>query len=86
HESPLLCWYGDGGRLGSRDHHATFAAFPATLNDVIEISALVACGAGTANFNLYVGTAVRPDTSTAAPLMSTGAASPSVYSQFFIIH
>lgn len=37
---------------------------------MIEISALVACGAGTANFNLYVGTAVRPDTSTGAPLMA----------------
>lgn len=44
---------------------------------MIEISALVACGAGTANFNLYVGTAVRPDTSTGAPLMAGGGKSPS---------
>ncbi|HHZ9620950.1 TPA: TipJ family phage tail tip protein [Klebsiella pneumoniae] len=71
------CPYGYAARIASRDHHPNFAAFPATLNDVIEISALVACGAGTANFNLYVGTAVRPDTSTGAPLMAGGGKSPS---------
>ncbi len=69
-EVPPGCPYGYAARIASRDHHPNFAAFPATLNDVIEISALVACGAGTANFNLYVGTAVRPDTSTGAPLMA----------------
>lgn len=68
---------GCAARIASRDHHSNFAAFPATLNDVMEISALVACGAGTANFNLYVGTAVRPDTSTGAPLMAGGGKSPS---------
>ncbi len=68
---PSGCPYGYAARIASRDHHPNFAAFPATLNDVIEISALVACGAGTANFNLYVGT-VRPDTSTGAPLMAGG--------------
>ncbi|HCT7447486.1 TPA: DUF1983 domain-containing protein [Klebsiella variicola] len=74
---PPGCPYGYAARIASRDHHPNFAAFPATLNDVIEISALVACGAGTANFNLYVGTAVRPDTSTGAPLMAGGGKSPS---------
>ncbi|EMM5376544.1 hypothetical protein RFE94_005508, partial [Klebsiella pneumoniae] len=74
---PSGCPYGYAARIASRDHHPNFAAFPATLNDVIEISALVACGAGTANFNLYVGTAVRPDTSTGAPLMAGGGKSPS---------
>ena len=74
---PSGCPYGYAARIASRDHHPNFAAFPATLNDVIEISALVACGAGTANFNLYVGTAVRPDTSTGAPLMADGGKSPS---------
>ncbi|GKL26310.1 hypothetical protein NUBL12144_38370 [Klebsiella pneumoniae] len=77
-EVPPGCPYGYAARIASRDHHPNFAAFPATLNDVIEISALVACGAGTANFNLYVGTAVRPDTSTGAPLMAGGGKSPSV--------
>ncbi|HFD7769319.1 TPA: DUF1983 domain-containing protein [Klebsiella variicola] len=76
-EVPPGCPYGYATRIASRDHHPNFAAFPATLNDVIEISALVACGAGTANFNLYVGTAVRPDTSTGAPLMAGGGKSPS---------
>lgn len=76
-EVPPGCPYGYAARIASRDHHPEFAAFPATLNDVIEISALVACGAGTANFNLYVGTAVRPDTSTGAPLMAGGGKSPS---------
>ncbi|HCT4419878.1 TPA: DUF1983 domain-containing protein [Klebsiella pneumoniae] len=74
---PSGCPYGYAARIASRDHHPNFAAFPATLNDVIEISALVACGAGTANFNLYVGTAFRPDTSTGAPLMAGGGKSPS---------
>ncbi|MGY7529834.1 DUF1983 domain-containing protein [Klebsiella pneumoniae] len=74
---PSGCPYGYAARIASRDHHPNFAAFPATLNDAIEISALVACGAGTANFNLYVGTAVRPDTSTGAPLMAGGGKSPS---------
>ena len=76
-EVPPGCPYGYAARIASRDHHPNFAAFPATLNDVIEISALVACGTGTANFNLYVGTAVRPDTSTGAPLMAGGGKSPS---------
>ncbi|HBR1458172.1 TPA: DUF1983 domain-containing protein [Klebsiella quasipneumoniae subsp. quasipneumoniae] len=76
-EVPPGCPYGYAARIASRDHHPNFAAFPATLNDVIEISALVACGAGTANLNLYVGTAVRPDTSTGAPLMAGGGKSPS---------
>ncbi|HDH2318226.1 TPA: DUF1983 domain-containing protein [Klebsiella quasipneumoniae subsp. similipneumoniae] len=76
-EVPPGCPYGYAARIASRDHHPNFAAFPATLNDVIEISALVACGAGTANFNLYVGTSVRPDTSTGAPLMAGGGKSPS---------
>lgn len=76
-EVPPGCPYGYAARIASRDHHPNFAAFPATLNDMIEISALVACGAGTANFNLYVGTAVRPDTSTGAPLMAGGGKSPS---------
>lgn len=76
-EVPPGCPYGYAARIASRDHHPNFAAFPATLNDVIEISALVACGVGTANFNLYVGTAVRPDTSTGAPLMAGGGKSPS---------
>ncbi|HHB7518000.1 TPA: DUF1983 domain-containing protein [Klebsiella pneumoniae] len=76
-EVPPGCPYGYAARIACRDHHPNFAAFPATLNDVIEISALVACGAGTANFNLYVGTAVRPDTSTGAPLMAGGGKSPS---------
>ncbi|MBC8915546.1 DUF1983 domain-containing protein [Klebsiella pneumoniae] len=76
-EVPPGCPYGYAARIASRDHHPNFAAFPATLNDVIEISALVACGAGTANFNLYVGATVRPDTSTGGPLMAGGGKSPS---------
>ncbi|MDV3385026.1 hypothetical protein NX009_21645 [Klebsiella pneumoniae] len=44
-EVPPGCPYGYAARIASRDHHPNFAAFPATLNDVIEISALVACGA-----------------------------------------
>ncbi|HGS4165078.1 TPA: hypothetical protein ACL9MP_005678, partial [Klebsiella pneumoniae] len=38
-EVPPGCPYGYAARIASRDHHPNFAAFPATLNDVIEISA-----------------------------------------------
>ncbi|HHD2193513.1 TPA: hypothetical protein ACN1K0_005370, partial [Klebsiella pneumoniae] len=53
-------------------HHPNFAAIPATLGDVYEMSALVACGAGSADFNLYLGTATRPSGSVGAPLSSGG--------------
>ncbi|ENZ6227534.1 DUF1983 domain-containing protein, partial [Klebsiella pneumoniae] len=59
-------------RIAARDHHPNFAAIPATLGDVYEMSALVACGTGSADFNLYLGTATRPSGSVGAPLSSGG--------------
>lgn len=69
---PANCPYAYVARIAARDHHPNFAAIPATLGDVYEMSALVACGAGPADFNLYLGTATRPSGSVGAPLSSGG--------------
>ncbi|EMG3116682.1 DUF1983 domain-containing protein [Klebsiella pneumoniae] len=69
---PANCPYAYVARIAARDHHPNFAAIPATLGDVFEMSALVACGAGSADFNLYLGTATRPSGSVGAPLSSGG--------------
>ncbi|HBY0825170.1 TPA: DUF1983 domain-containing protein [Klebsiella pneumoniae] len=69
---PANCPYAYVARIAARDHHPNFAAIPATLGDVYEMSALVACGAGSADFNLYLGTATRPSGSVGAPLSSGG--------------
>lgn len=69
---PAGCPFGYVAKIASRDHHANFAAIPATLDDVIEITALVACGAGAANFNMYIGTATSPNGGVGQPLSSGG--------------
>lgn len=69
---PANCPYAYVARIAARDHPPNFAAIPATLGDVYEMSALVACGAGSADFNLYLGTATRPSGSVGAPLSSGG--------------
>lgn len=69
---PANCPYAYVARIAARDHHPNFAAIPATLGDVFEMSALVACGTGSADFNLYLGTATRPSGSVGAPLSSGG--------------
>ncbi|UMI01416.1 DUF1983 domain-containing protein (plasmid) [Klebsiella pneumoniae] len=69
---PANCPYAYVARIAARDHHPNFAAIPATLGDVYEMSALVACGSGSADFNLYLGTATRPSGSVGAPLSSGG--------------
>ncbi|HGW1408784.1 TPA: DUF1983 domain-containing protein [Klebsiella pneumoniae] len=69
---PANCPYAYVARIAARDHHPNFAAIPATLGDVYEMSALVACGTGSADFNLYLGTATRPSGSVSAPLSSGG--------------
>ncbi|HDW8656282.1 TPA: DUF1983 domain-containing protein [Escherichia coli] len=69
---PANCPYAYVARIAARDHHPNFAAIPATLGDVYEMSALVACGTGSADFNLYLGTATRPSGSMGAPLSSGG--------------
>ncbi|MGK2180236.1 phage tail tip fiber protein [Klebsiella pneumoniae] len=69
---PANCPYAYVARIAARDHHPNFAAIPATLGDVYEMSALVACGTGSADFNLYLGTATRPSGSVGAPLSSGG--------------
>ena len=69
---PANCPYAYVARIAARDHHPNFAAIPATLGDVYEMSVLVACGAGSADFNLYLGTATRPSGSVGAPLSSGG--------------
>ncbi|MDG0325402.1 phage tail protein [Klebsiella pneumoniae] len=69
---PANCPYAYVARIAARDHHPNFAAIPATLGNVYEMSALVACGAGSADFNLYLGTATRPSGSVGAPLSSGG--------------
>lgn len=69
---PANCPYAYVARIAARDHHPNFAAIPATLGDVYEMSALVACGTGSADFNLYLGTATRPSGSVGAPRSSGG--------------
>ncbi|HBX5337053.1 TPA: DUF1983 domain-containing protein [Klebsiella pneumoniae] len=69
---PANCPYAYVARIAARDHHPNFAAIPATLGDVYEMSALVACGTGSADFSLYLGTATRPSGSVGAPLSSGG--------------
>ncbi|HGF5338043.1 phage tail protein [Escherichia coli] len=69
---PANCPYAYVARIAARDHHPNFAAIPATLGDVFEMSALVACGTGSADFNLYLGTATRPSGRVGAPLSSGG--------------
>ncbi|MFV7036445.1 phage tail protein [Klebsiella pneumoniae] len=69
---PANCPYAYVARIAARDHHPNFAAIPATLGDVYEMSALVACGTGSADFNLYLGTATRPSGSVGTPLSSGG--------------
>ncbi|MCY0499916.1 TipJ family phage tail tip protein [Klebsiella pneumoniae] len=69
---PANCPYAYVARIAARDHHPNFAAIPATLGDVYEMSALVACGTGSADFNLYLGTATRPSGSVGAPMSSGG--------------
>lgn len=69
---PANCPKAYVARIAARDHHPNFAAIPATLGDVYEMSALVACGTGSADFNFYLGTATRPSGSVGAPLSSGG--------------
>ncbi|MEQ4874018.1 DUF1983 domain-containing protein [Klebsiella oxytoca] len=57
---PANCPYAYVAKLTSRDHVPKMNNIPATAGDVIEISALVACGAGSAAFNLYAGSADTP--------------------------
>lgn len=69
---PAGCPFGYVAKIAARDHHPNFAAIPATLDDVIEITAMVACGAGAANFNLYIGTATSPNGGVGQPLAAGG--------------
>ncbi|HEJ0079173.1 TPA: hypothetical protein SLO41_005548, partial [Klebsiella oxytoca] len=57
---PAGCPFKYAAKLASRDHVPSINNIAATEGDVIEISALVACGAGTAAFNLYVASAESP--------------------------
>ncbi len=68
---PANCPYAYVARIAARDHHPNFAAIPATLGMSMKCL-LVACGTGSADFNLYLGTATRPSGSVGAPLSSGG--------------
>lgn len=57
---PAGCPFKYAAKLTSRDHIPEINSIVATAGDVIELSALVACGAGTAPFNLYVCSADSP--------------------------
>ncbi|HBM2922448.1 TPA: DUF1983 domain-containing protein [Klebsiella oxytoca] len=69
---PKGCPFGYAARLAARDHHPNFSSVAATVGDVYEISVLVACGAGSADFNIYIGTATTPNGGIAAPLSAGG--------------
>lgn len=69
---PANCPFRYAAKLASRDHHPNFNAIVATLGDVFEISVLVACGAGNADFNLYLCTANGPTGGIGAPLYNGG--------------
>lgn len=69
---PANCPFRYAAKLASRDHHPNFNTIVATLGDVFEISVLVACGAGNADFNLYLGTANGPTGGIGGPLYNGG--------------
>ncbi|HBR1009974.1 TPA: DUF1983 domain-containing protein [Klebsiella pneumoniae] len=69
---PANCPFKYAAKLASRDHHPNFNTIVATLGDVFEISVLVACGAGNADFNLYIGTANGPTGGIGGPLYNGG--------------
>ncbi|HHU0577980.1 TPA: phage tail tip fiber protein [Klebsiella pneumoniae] len=69
---PANCPFKYAAKLASRDHHPNFNTIVATLGDVFEISVLVACGAGSADFNLYIGTANGPTGGIGGPLYNGG--------------
>ncbi|MEG8915474.1 phage tail protein [Klebsiella pneumoniae] len=69
---PAGCPFKYAAKLAARDHHPNFNTIVATVGDVFEISALVACGAGSADFNLYIGTANGPTGGVASPLYAGG--------------
>ncbi|WP_430664946.1 phage tail tip fiber protein [Klebsiella michiganensis] len=69
---PANCPFRYAAKLAARDHHPNFNTIVATLGDVFEISVLVACGAGNADFNLYLGTANGPTGGIGAPLYNGG--------------
>lgn len=69
---PANCPFRYAAKLAARDHHPNFNTIVATLGDVFEISALVACGAGNADFNLYIGTANGPTGGIGGPLYNGG--------------
>ncbi|MDW1402129.1 phage tail protein, partial [Klebsiella pneumoniae] len=69
---PANCPFRYAAKLASRDHHPNFNTIVATLGDVFEISVLVACGAGNADFNLYIGTANGPTGGVGGPLYNGG--------------
>ena len=69
---PAGCPFKYAAKLAARDHHPNFNTIVATVGDVFEISALVACGAGSADFNLYIGTANGPTGGIASPLYTGG--------------
>ena len=69
---PANCPFKYAAKLASRDHHPNFNTIVATLGDVFEISVLVACGAGNADFNLYLGTANGPTGGIGGPLYNGG--------------
>lgn len=57
---PAGCPFKYAAKLAGRDHIPGINSIAATEGDVIELSALVACGEGTATFNLYVCSADGP--------------------------
>nr|WP_162897213.1 hypothetical protein [Klebsiella pneumoniae] len=54
---PAGCPFAYVIRLASRDHIPGINNIAVTPGDVFEMSALVACGAGSADFNFYIGRA-----------------------------
>lgn len=69
---PPNCPYDYVARLAARDHLPDIAAIPATIDDVYEMTALVACATGSADFNLYIGTTTQPSGNIGSPWLSGG--------------
>lgn len=69
---PAGCQYKYAAKITGRDHQANFNPIPCAEGDVFEISAWVACGAGGADFNLYIGTATQPTGGVSSPLATGG--------------
>ncbi len=64
---PVGCPFRYAAKLAARDHLPVLNAVVATAGDVIEMSALVACGAGNATLGLFTAASISPTGGISSP-------------------